>query len=511
MRPWSVIAIATAAEHQKLLQGLEDCGGAQEQQLTDLLSAAFETEFGRSHGFNRLVDPDAYRTKVPLSTYEEFAALIGHCPEDGLFGEPVLLYEETGGSSGAAKLIPYTQRSLTGFRRALHPWLNDLANHYPGLGKGYFAISPATRSRRTTAGGVPIGSESDAIYFGTDLTESLRAISLVPESIAKVTEIERWQRMTLLYLLRATDLTFLSVWSPTYLTALLAELPHFAEGLLRDIRDGQQEPFPGAAPIAPDQRRAAVILRAIEAGQLDTPRLWPDLQLISTWTHGTAARFLPELEHLFPHTRIQGKGLLTTEGVISLPLTDFPYPVLAVNSGFFEFLDNAGQSHLANETVSGQEYEVVMSVPGLYRYRNGDRVRVHGRAGSAPQLEFIGRGGLASDLVGEKLSEAFVCQCLKELQGFAMLAPSLKPVPHYQLFAEKADDLARERVEAALKTNPQYAYARALGQLGHLELIPVREPMRRYQARALDQGQRLGEIKPPSLRPETDWEARMCS
>jgi len=233
--------------------------------------------------------------------------------------------------------------------------------------------------------------------------------------------------------------------------------------------------------------------------------------LLSAWTHASAARFVDELAELFPKAKIQGKGLLATEGVVSVPLHQYQYPVLAVHSGFYEFLDEAGRSLLAHEVVPGQAYEVVMTVPGLYRYRNGDRVRIRGRAGSAPQLEFVGRVGLISDLVGEKLNESFVCDCLCGIRGFAMLAPKLEPKPHYQLFLEDAAAVDPEKTEAALRTNPQYAYARALGQLDPLELIEVRDPLRRYKDWALESGQRLGDIKPPSLRPENDWEGRLCS
>lgn len=511
MRPWSAVSSVTAGEHRRLLQGLEKCATAQRQQLSDLLSANASSAFGRSHGFDRVRDPDAYRGAVPLSSYDDFAADIQYRLENGLLGEPILLCEETSGSSGSAKLIPYTQRSLNGFQCAVQPWLHDLADRYPRLGKGYFSVSPAARKRQITAGGIPIGSESDVLYFGAELREPISAISLVPEQIARVTEISQWQRLTLLYLFRATDLTFLSVWSPTFLTSLLSELSLFAEELLRDIHDGLRHPFPGIAPIAPDPERAAKVSLAISEGRIRTPMLWPDLQFISTWTHGSAARFVNELQHLFPHATIQGKGLLATEGAVSLPLSDFAHPVLAVNSGFFEFLDDAGRSYLAHETLTGQDYQVVMTVPGLYRYRNGDRVRIRGRAGRAPQLEFIGRGDLVSDLVGEKLSESFVCRCLEHIEGFAMLAPSLVPRLHYQLFVEVADELARERVEASLQTNPQYAYARALGQLGPLELVVVPRALQRYQKLALAKGQRLGDIKFPSLRPETDWVARIRS
>ncbi len=66
-----------------------------------------------------------------------------------------------------------------------------------------------------------------------------------------------------------------------------------------------------------------------------------------------------------------------------------------------------------------------------------------------------------------------------------------------------------DRVERALRANPQYAYGRDLGQLGPSRVVEVVGPVQRYQAWALARGQRLGDIKPPSLRPETDWERRM--
>ena len=43
------------------------------------------------------------------------------------------------------------------------------------------------------------------------------------------------------------------------------------------------------------------------------------------------------------------------------------------------------------------------------------------------------------------------------------------------------------KVEIALQNNPQYAYARALGQLDPLRVVPVESPLQRYQQWALEQ------------------------
>ena len=98
-------------------------------------------------------------------------------------------------------------------------------------------------------------------------------------------------------------------------------------------------------------------------------------------------------------------------------------------------------------------------------------------------------------------------------RGFAMLAPSLQGKPHYALFLDAAVDdraaaIARgQALEKALQANPQYQYARQLGQLGALVVHRVQSPMERYCDRALQRGQRLGDIKPPALSQETDWES----
>ena len=511
MKAWAAISLATSVAHKRLLDGLDDCATVQAGLLKEILSANAVCAFGQRYGFERLHDPDTYRQTVPLCGYEDIAFSIAHGSAGSLLAEQVLLFEETGGSSGGAKLIPYTQRSLNGFRNAVQPWLYDLADWLPDLGRGYFAISPAARPGRTTPAGVPIGGNGDGIYFGEGIGRQLDEISIVPEAIAGVSDLGHWQHLTLLYLLSARDLSFLSVWSPTFITSLLDDLPAKTEALLRALHDGLEQPVTGASPLKADPSRAREVSDALAGDRLDTTLLWPGLQLMSTWTHAGAARFVPALEQLFPNATIQGKGLLATEGVVSVPLHAYRYPVLAVNSGFFEFLDDAGQSCLAHEVRLDHDYELVMSVPGLYRYRNGDRVRIRGKAGKAPQLEFIGRGNLVSDLVGEKLSEPFVGECLRSIHGFAMLAPALAPYPHYQLFVEDAEALDPGQIEQLLKRNPQYAYARALGQLEPVELVEVDRPLQCYQAFAMAQGQRLGDVKPPTLRPETDWEARMRS
>jgi hypothetical protein len=159
----------------------------------------------------------------------------------------------------------------------------------------------------------------------------------------------------------------------------------------------------------------------------------------------------------------------------------------------------------------GNAYEVVLTTAsGLYRYRTGDVIACRGFAGDLPRLQFAGRLGLVSDLVGEKLDEAFVARCLEDLEGFRMLIPSLRPEVRYRLVVDQAfprsDPAWLRRIEARLEANPQYAHARRLGQLGPLEVLPVRDPLGKFTAHLTSRGQRPGDLKVPALRPELFWE-----
>jgi hypothetical protein len=154
---------------------------------------------------------------------------------------------------------------------------------------------------------------------------------------------------------------------------------------------------------------------------------------------------------------------------------------------------------------------LITNESGLYRYAIGDRVRVHGFAGRAPLLEFLGRAGVNTDLVGEKLTEEFVARALASLgAGFAALAPDHEGKGYVLLLDARvvapsaAEDLAH-RCDLGLRANPQYAYARDLQQLAPVRALCCTDPLARFLAAGLRAGQKLGDIKPPALIADRAW------
>jgi hypothetical protein len=522
MTAWHAVAAACRAGHDAFRAALADPAAAQAARLRAILAANAASEVGRRYGFQTMRGWDDYRAAVPISGYADIAAGLGRMAaglRGGLTSEPAVACELTSGSGAAAKRVPYTEAGLAAFRRALEPWLFDLVQSRPRIadGRAYWAISPVGRCAAPTEPGAPVGTGDDSLYLGPTLAPLLAELLAAPTALGQMSDIAAWRYHLLRYLLDAEDLSFLSVWSPTFLLPLFDTIAREGDRLAYDIEHGTVS-WPTADPAAPSVRfeprpqRARTLRRALAADHLDVANLWPRVDTVSCWTHAGAARFIGELERFLPGVHVQGKGLLATEAAVSLPLEEFAYPVLALNSACYEFIDDAGASHLAHEVKADGRYRVVVTTDsGLYRYDLADTVRVRGFAARTPMLEFVGRAGLVGDLCGEKLAEDFAASALGDLHGFAMLAHDPDRANAYVLlldareYDESAAVRAAQLVEDRLHRNPHYAYARQLQQLDGLAAVRIQDPLAGLVTRGLDRGIRLGDIKPTALHPSTDW------
>lgn len=494
-------------------------------QLQAILATNQDTAFGQRYGFGSIQTYEEYVARVPIQDYESLRSeleAMANLGSEQLCHE-VVFFETTGGSVTGPKLIPYTQASLQALQRGLLPWLHDLLQHRPGIvqGRSYWSISPVTARAQVLPSGIPLGIGNDALYFGESLAAALMAELAVPVEVAAVSELDSWRYATLVYLCAAEDLSFISVWSPTFLLELLEALREWAPVIVQAIRSGS---VAGAGSpvelnrlpaIPPDPQRAERVRHALGGTKPDTALLWPHLQTISCWADAQAARYIPALRDLFPQAHLQGKGLLSTEAMVTLPWSAACAPVLAVQSGFYEFVDAQERVWRCHELTQGTVYRVLLTThAGLYRYDSGDLVRVEGWCEQTPCLRFVGRAGLVSDLCGEKLSEAFITQGLADIPGFALLAPDVRQRPGYILYldaavldAQQAQSRAQD-LEHKLLHNPQYRYARDLRQLAAVQAVRVRQPWSRYVAFQLAQGRCLGDIKPVSLSTDTQWHRR---
>ena len=554
------VQTATRASGERFERALAHPERAQLERLAAVLSAAAGSTRARGiAGLDFVRTAREFQDAVPPCTADQLEPDIERIAAGEsavLTRAPVLWFERSGGTSGAFKRVPYTAQLLEEFQSALLPWVFDLARGRPRAwsGPGYWSVSPLAQEPEVTRGGLSIGGAGDGAYFPERLMTILSPAMAVPADIARLPDVESCRYVTLRLLLEREQLAFISAWNPSFLTLLMQELDGQAAALLEDLERGECRPprleatgrRGSIAPLARDARVAAIVgrigfsaqpqraraLRAVleREGRLPATALWPELALISAWADAQAQRALAAMSARFPGVEIQGKGLLASEGVVSIPWLEAAAPVLAVRSHFLEFIDvdsPEARPLLAHALEAGRAYEVMISTgSGLLRYRLGDRVRVEGHYAHTPCVRFEGRADAVSDLVGEKLSASRVSAVLARLiprtgggpvPRFVMLAPEWGTPPEYRLYVEceAAGDVQLEKwsrgLEAELLAGFPYRYARELGQLGPVRVVRVDDGERRYEARCVMLGQRAGDVKPPDLDRRTDWSKWMSA
>ena len=506
-----------ASELVRFRRGLHRVGEEQQEALRRILSENADTEFGQAHGFRSIRTAAEYQQRVPLGDFDRHQPWIDRAVAGAshvLTRDPVRLFEPTSGSSGATKLIPYTASLQREFQRGIRAWVADLFQHSPGLlaGPAYWSVSPVCGAAKKTAGGIPIGFDDDTSYLAGWQRRLVKAVMAVPDRVRLASDLEAFRYATLLFLVRARDLRLISVWNPTFLSLLLDGLPEWGDRLCHDLADPRRG------------REVSAALRASSRAEMQA-QLWPKLGLISCWTDANAAGPAAQLGALFPHCRMQGKGLIATEALVSFPLTNYDGSALAIRSHFLEFLPlDSDRPLLAHQLDRGARYAVVVTTGGgLYRYQLGDQVEVTGRAGDCPLIRFVGRQASVSDWFGEKLNDAHVACVLREVfseigiaPSFAMLACDSETPARYVLYVDcdASNDLldrAAASIENRLRTNFHYDYARRLGQLDSVRALLVRDGADVYLRAAVRNGMKAGDVKVPALSQRGGWSEILVS
>ena len=488
---------------------------AQRGLLRKLLLGLSATEYGRSHKIRAGAGYDSFAAKLPLVTYDDLNTWIErqqHTEGKVLVSEPVLFYEKTSGSSGAAKLIPYTRSLKASFNRVFLIWLSDLLTNGPRFrrGKVYLSVSPAFRQNQTTARGVRIGLDDDTEYLNRWLGYMLKPFLAAPPAVARIQNPEGFKLALSTLLIAEAGLEAVSIWNPSMFEIILDYIERRRDLIVSVLKqgfivcDGLEFRF---------KRPAAQRLELLEEQPISWTAVWPELKLISCWNSAHAAFAARNLAGKFPGARLQGKGLLATEAPLTMPLIGASGFTPLPSEVFYEFLDERGRISLLHELQKDWEYEVILTQKGgLSRYRLGDRVRVTGFYLGSPCLEFIGRSDAVCDLVGEKLNENFVRSCLEKLSAPGSIQSLLPVAPergasYYLLLT---DGLTKEgaQIEAELESELCRAYhyrnARLLGQLGPVRVRVAPRLREEFYGYFAGKGMKWGDIKHLHLIRKTE-------
>ncbi len=432
---WRVWQRSCQKDMRHFEQALKQPEAAQIAHLRSILANAEGSEFSKQYQLSSNCSVEDYRRRVPIQTAEDLQCwtnrIIQGKPKQ-LSLQPIERLVPTSGTTGHQKLIPMTAGSRAEYSTAVNLWLGNCMRNTPEImnGRCYVATSPAQDTPQGQSK-VPIGFAPDSAYLGKLEKLVLKQTVAVPSHIAELRG-EQWREQTRQHLLNCSELSFLSLWHPSYLDALFSadELIHLG-------------------------------------------KKWNQLKLISTWSDGACSESAKQLMRYFPNASHSPKGLWLSEGAVSVPWRN--QTPIALLSGFFEFEDTDGNLWLADELKAEATYRpVITNKAGLYRYRLGDIVKVTGYVNRTPSLQWLGRADLVSDMCGEKLSDADASRAFESCghSSFGILLPNQETLSRFYIcLLEEArlKDFPQQRFEKSLNENPHYKWAREIGQLQAIE------------------------------------------
>ena len=273
---------------------------------------------------------------------------------------------------------------------------------------------------------------------------------------------------------------------------------------------------------------------------VDYSVIWEKLSLVSCWADSDSYEIFIKLKEKLNfdkknmNLKFQGKGLMSTECIVSFPLENVENgSVVAYNSFFYEFIQVSGDGlensspKLLNELELGERYCVVVTTnAGLYRYNTNDIVEVTGFYHKIPIVRFVGRINNFSDIVGEKLKNSFVeKQVLTTLEEnnikgeFLLFAPVRNETGEifYTLFLEIKKDGRKfnwKQIENEMNSSLckafHYEYAYKLGQLRKVRVFLIeKDGLKTYTAEK-SKKQKIGDIKYRLLDKNFGWENKFA-
>lgn len=398
---------------------------AQQAAFRALMPGFAASEQGRNFGLGPTTSYAAFRSQVPLRTYDQFAAPIERMKrgeKDVLWPGQCRLYAVTPGTSGQpAKWLPMTEPMLAHFRRAGLAsllWYTARTGHC-GVFHGRHLLLGASSALTEIPGTKPFTAFAGEVSGIATLNLPGWALHHLFEPGAAVAQIPDGPEKLRAIVQRATraDVT------------LLAGLPSWLLGLADEVL---HEAAPsGSAPA-------------------NLQSVWPNLECI---VHGgiPVGPYADQLRALAGRSVRFHEIYAASEGFIAAQDTDAGAGLrLIADAGlFFEFLPLAdyvdaaslpGNRALPLEAVrAGEDYVLVATTPGgLCRYVLGDVVRF--TSTEPPRLVHVGRTQLQLNAFGERVMEKHLTDTLVavcERHGWSIVNFHVAPLAASSLTGQK--------------------------------------------------------------------------
>jgi sterol desaturase/sphingolipid hydroxylase (fatty acid hydroxylase superfamily) len=508
-----------------LLQETKDVERIQKVLLKKLLSENANTKFGLQHKFENIQSIGEFQSKIPVHTYEDLRSWIEEqsvCKEEVLLSNPIVMFNQTSGSTAKPKWIPVTQETLYGLKNSqqLSTWLQY--TYAPEAFEGHIMgiVSPAQESMSEF--GIPVGSASG--HFYKNMPQIVKKKYVLPHEVFEVKDYQVKYYLILLLALQHKDITYIGSANPSTFLQLNNILKERKDDLINDLRAKSPLSVQSEIPkrlfervsklLNPTKERIEEVNELLQMKSSEIKHFLPHLKLLVTWTCGSCGIALQAALKLLPENiKVADLGYLSSEFRGSVTYDYSKQSGLPTyKDHFFEFVlkdewEN-GESNfkLLHQIEKGHDYYIFITTPsGLWRYNMNDIVRVTGFLNQCPLITFQQKGNGACNITGEKLYESQIIEAFQSMQWKAMYYQVLADVNDSRYIGyiewhnepnESQEELSAIMDESLAKLNVEYAEKRASKRLNPfvLKYLPPGS-FTQIKKQAVEAGQKEGQFK----------------
>ncbi|GMH06382.1 hypothetical protein Nepgr_008222 [Nepenthes gracilis] len=468
-------APASLEEHEKALQLIEEvtsnCDAVQEKVLAEILSRNAETEYLKRCRLNRRTDREAFKSKVPVITYDDIQPEIQRIANGNfspiLSAQPISEFlTSSGTSAGERKLMPTIQEELDR-RQLLYSLLMPVMNLYmPGLDKGkalYFLFVKAeTKTRGGLVARPVLTSYYKSEHFKNRPYDPYNVMTSPNDAILCPDSFQSMYAQMLCGLYQRREVLRIGAVFASGLLRAIRFLELNYKQLCLDIASGTLSPRitdPSvracmSATLKPDPELAAFINNECSKDCWEgiITRIWPNAKYLEVIVTGAMAQYIPTLDYYsggLPKACTMYASSECYFGVNLRPIckpSEVCYTILP-NMAYFEFipLESSGSVSSRSSPIPrlvdlahvevGKEYELVITTySGLYRYRVGDVLYVAGFHNSAPQFRFVRRKNVLLSIDSDKTDESELQRAIENAS--ALLCGFDASIVEYTSFAD---------------------------------------------------------------------------
>ncbi|MEH2070262.1 MAG: GH3 auxin-responsive promoter family protein [Nostoc sp.] len=438
-----LLQVAAKRSLKSLQKDTVNAVSVQQKLLRNILKLQKDTKYGKKYNFAAIDSVAEFQRIHPLTTYEDYREVIEDIAKSGNFSqlvaEPIILFQETSGTTGKSKLIPRTKRLLSTSQKSFQA-INAIARSYYLNGKAYAKNSrglalASTQPLISTPSGIPRGSGSSGGIRQSKSFQKIVSLNFSsPTSIFLIPDYRSAYYCHMLFALLEPKLTYITANFASNVLDALQILEREWSQMVNDIYHGQINSnleLDTATRnelqnrLRPSPEKSNTFRTEFEKGfEGIIPRIWPQLSNIQCIITGSLQLYKESLKFYAGEIPIYSHGYGASEAWIGCnlePQKDFPAYVITPHSAFFEFIPISQIDAEKPTTVDltsldvGESYEIVVTtVAGLYRYRMGDIVKCVGYYNQSPMIEFLYRQGSLLIIRGVRISENEIFAAITE-------------------------------------------------------------------------------------------------